>query len=275
MASSRLNSLKSTRKLTNFLTTPSRVASKLDWNKRNGAVLALDIGKDRIGMALASHPLYSSSETHMASLSPIELSYTQKTYAEPQNHTKRILSSATLQELESVMQTHNVCALLVGWPLSEGNRIGAPCGKVLHTLDCLVEESSMLDKRPVCLWTGGEPDVTSKDHASGSFEEDDWGRAPIWAHPPPSTKTVHIASQEQYTHHEASDQVALRIWNDFSQNQWPDLYQEQRLPGQEEQGDGAAEESTSTITTSSSKKQYDEKWLEQHETSGSFQTQLL
>mmetsp|Transcript_7376 Transcript_7376/g.10470 ORF Transcript_7376/g.10470 Transcript_7376/m.10470 type:complete len:266 (-) Transcript_7376:385-1182(-) len=265
MASSRLNSLKSTRKLTNFLTTPSRVASKLDWNKRNGAVLALDIGRDSIGMALASHPMYSTEKQHSkTSLKPIQLSYEKKTYKEPKNHTKRILSKETMNELESVLQEHNVCALLVGWPLSEGNRIGAPCGKVLHTLDCLVEESNLLDKRPVCLWTGGEPDKTSsKDHTNGSFEEDDWGRAPIWANPPPSNRTIHIASQEQYIHHEASEHVALRIWNDFCKNQWPDLYQELEMDDQD------------LTAMSSSKKQYDKDWLEQHETSGSFRTQLL
>lgn len=208
------------RKLTQFLTTPSRVASALDWKRLGGSVLSLDIGKDRIGMAISAHP---SCDGEPVKLGSIELRYNTK-------NNRRVLDSQVMDHFHSVVSENKVCALVVGWPLQKEGRIGAPCGKVLHTLDCLVAESNVLRNRPFCLWN---EDTVVPPSADSFVEEDEWGRSPLWARN--TEKTTHVASEEQYAHHDASPDAAAVILGDFCECQWPEESQEQEAESSQEE----------------------------------------
>ena len=191
---------------TKALRAPSKIASALDWKKASGAILALDVGADRIGLAISSHPAFGEAPVALEPV-PIEL--------ETRNN-KRVLSSKVTQQLQEIVKSHNVSSFVVSWPVQKEGRCGAPCGKVLHTLDSLVEQSNIMNaNRPFCLW----------DDHHYQAHEDEWGRNPLYGEPC-KNKKVHIASQEQYNH-EASSNVAAKVMNDFIKSQWPELYRKQ------------------------------------------------
>ncbi|CAB9506442.1 expressed unknown protein [Seminavis robusta] len=193
--------------LLNFLAKPSTLASKLDWKKASGTVLAMDVGSDRIGLAIASHPNYGDSPLALDPM-PIKL--------ETRTGNRKALAESTIQELKKIVKNYNVCGFVVSWPLQKEGRCGAPCGKVLHTLDSLVEESSDIvnSKRPFCLWD---------DHHYHP-SEDEWGRTPQYGET--TNKTVHRASVEQYAH-KCSSSVAVDVWKDYCKKHWPVLYEQE------------------------------------------------
>jgi hypothetical protein len=125
---------------------------------------------------------------------------------------QRALAESVVQDLKKVVKNYNVCGFVVSWPLQKEGRCGAPCGKVLHTLDSLVAESSDIVNiaRPFCLWD---------DHHYVPTE-DEWGRAPLYGEA--TTKTLHKASVEQYAH-KCSSSVAVDVWNDYCKKHWPNL----------------------------------------------------
>jgi len=200
----------------NFLTNPGQLASKFDWKKASGSIMALDIGSDnKIGLAIASHPSYG--ETPMP-LDPIPITLETKA------KNRKCLSKSTIEELKSIVTNYNVCGFVIAWPMQREGRCGAPCGKVLHTLDSLIAESSAIvnTKRPFCLW----------DEHHYVPQEDVWGRIPLYGCP--SNKTIHKASEEQYEH-KCSSSIAVDVWNDFCAKHWPDLWKQEDDAGYQNQ----------------------------------------
>lgn len=230
---------------TRALRAPSKVASALDWKKASGAILALDVGAEKIGLAVASHPAYGEAPLPLEPVS-IEL--------ETRNN-KRVLSSSIKDQLEQLVKTHNVSSFVVSWPVQKEGRCGAACGKVLHTLDSLVEDSNvMTSKRPFCLW----------DEHHYQAREDEWGRNPLYGEPcNDNSKTVYKASEEQYTH-DSSSAVAANVMNDFMKSQWPEIYLQQ---SQEEQSASPADTRTTTTTPDVSIE-----WLEHYEDTEAYMT---
>ena len=186
-----------------YLADPSKLASKLDWKKASGSILALDVGSDRIGLAIASHPSCGNTPLPLEPM-PIKL--------ETRAGNRRALAESVLVELQTIVKNYNVCGFVVSWPLQKEGRCGAPCGKVLHTLDSLVNESSSIvtSSRPFCLWD---------DHHYVP-DDDSWGRTPKYGES--TNKTLHLASQEQYVH-TCSSSIAVDVWNDYCSKQWPEL----------------------------------------------------
>ena len=205
---------------TKALRAPSKIASALDWKKASGAILALDVGADRIGLAVASHPSYGDA--------PLPLKAVNIQLETSQNNKKRVLSQSVVSQLQKIVKEHNVSSFVVSWPVQKEGRCGAPCGKVLHTLDSLVEASNLMNaNRPFCLW--------DNHHTQTAPENTDaFGRNPLYGEPCHETgKTVHKASEEQYTHHECSSKVAASVMEDFIQSQWPEIYQQQQQQQQQ------------------------------------------
>ncbi|CAB9519947.1 expressed unknown protein [Seminavis robusta] len=193
--------------LLNFLAPPARVASSFDWKQKTAAkVLAVDIGADRIGLAVAPHP---KSNQPIRTLRPLELK------RETRKGNRRVLSEQCVETMATIVEEHNVCALLVSWPVQhEGGNCGKPCGQVLHTLDSLLSESNSIvtKSRPVCLWDDQHVQIPALD----SFGRDPtFGRCTAT-----KNKTLHVASKEQYTHHDCSSAVAAKVWQDFCQAHW-------------------------------------------------------
>ena len=195
---------------TKLIRHPSKIASALDWKKASGAILALDVGADRIGVAVSSHPAYGDAPLP---LEPVPL------HLETRNN-KRVLSPVVAKQLQEIVKKYNVSSFVVSWPVQKEGRCGAPCGKVLHTLDSLVESTSNLitDKRPFCLW----------DDQHNQAPEDEWGRNPLYGEPC-TTKTVHKASEEQYQH-PTSSVLAAQVMEDFMRHQWPEIYEQREQP---------------------------------------------
>jgi len=202
------------RSVAKLLTSPSKVAHALDWKKVSGSILSMSISSDRIDLAVASHPSGCAEDTLDTSAQSLP-SIPLKTEIVNRDGKKnqRILSPAVAEELQDIMNDWKVCGVVVNWPVQKEGWCGAPCGKVLYTLDQLASSSQqnvLSPNRPICLW----------DEEHHVPFEDEWGRSPVYSEPC-EDKTVHIASEEQY---QAPSTVALDVWNDFCRAHWPELY---------------------------------------------------
>ncbi|GKY92050.1 hypothetical protein MPSEU_000176500 [Mayamaea pseudoterrestris] len=232
----------SKRTLSSILTSPSRVAQALDWKKSSGTVLSVAVQSDRLSLAVASHPGTDDNVTTLASV-PLHTTNLESSHA-----SRRSLSPKVATELIKIVQDFNVCGLIVSWPVQKEGWVGAPCGKVLNTLDQLVTQSKTLltKSRPLCLW----------DEAHHQPLEDEWGRASIYAHT--SHKTEHVASTEQY---QAPLTLAANVWNDFCRAHWPELYYQSH-------SDEAAV--LSSLQRSSTSTVVDPSWLDHYEETAAY-----
>lgn len=191
-----------TKTVARFLTSSSKVAHSLDWKKAGGCVLSMSITRDRIHLAVSSHPSSGDTAQSLPSI-PLKTEIIDN---------KKVLSPAVAEELADIMQDWQVCGMVVNWPVQKEGWCGASCGHVLFTLDQLTSHNSVVSSnRPICLW----------DEEHHVPPEDEWGRAPVYGEP--SDKTVHIASQEQYEA-PTTTTVPADIWNDFCRAHWPELY---------------------------------------------------
>ena len=204
-------------RLTHFLTTPSKVANALDWKKLSSSVLALNITRDEISLTLASHP--SCNEQTSIKLDAIPLHFINK-------DNRKSLDSDVIAELNDIVKAHNVCGFVVNWPLQKEGRIGASCGRVLHTLDSLLLDSKtqiLSNNRKFCLWNGSHVEL---EH------DDPFGRCSIYGRPSSTNDPdfVHVASREQYN----QNRVAVDIWNDFCHIHWPELCQHESVSAKQD-----------------------------------------
>lgn len=222
------------RSITKFLTSPSKIARALDW-KKSSSVLSLHVGKDSIDLAVTSHPSSTSEEEIILPLPSIPIKCEIK-------ENQKVLKPHVLSELEDIVAQFDVCGMIVSWPVQKEGWCGAPCGRVLHTLDQIARECPGLvsSKRPVALWDGHHY------HTS----EDEWGRSAIYSHI--SKKEVHIASKEQYRD---EGSLAAEIAQDYLRHHWPDLYFED-----EEQWSGKTEK----------RAHFDFAWLDAYEDTSTY-----
>jgi len=185
--------------VTKFLAAPGKIAHALDWRKQAGSVLSLHIGTHSIDLAVTTHPSMKNPIQSLPSI-PIE--------SETRGNQK-VLKRHILEELSSIVEDWKVCGMVVSWPVQKEGWCGAPCGKVLHTLDQLVQDSSIVSSsRPVCLWDG--------HHFLNT--EDEWGRVALYG--VPSQKLEHRASKEQYRE---EGMVAADIAKDYIRHHWPEF----------------------------------------------------
>jgi hypothetical protein len=169
-------------------------------------------------MAVACHPSQESDVSTLKSL--------------PIANKRGEVDRATLKQLSKIVKDHNVCGVLVSWPLQEGTgKMGAACGRVLHTLEDLLLKQQQLQTdsdsssssapvitptRPICFWNYNHVETESAD---------EWGRNSSYAvsEKCPSDSSVHLASKEQY--YQDENVAAAQVWNDFSRVHWPALYE--------------------------------------------------
>lgn len=193
------------------LSSPSKLASVLD-RTTHGSVLTLDIKRHRIGMAVVpreQQDTHGSSTLTKEALPLAAISTSQ-----------RSITTECVEQLHRVVEEHNVCGFVVSWPIQrDTGKIGAPCGRVLFTLESILELSDdniLTPNRTLCLW--------DSLHRRGAFHEqgveDEWGRCSLYTRT--SNKTEHLASTEQYTPDQSID--ASQVWDDFSRAHWPELY---------------------------------------------------
>ena len=251
-------------KLSSALVAPSKVANLLDWRKAVGSVMALNITHKAIGMAVATHP-----DQHAEAIALRPLSLVQQ---QPQHHhgegapsisssfykgsKKNHVSKELISELEAVVRRHRVCAFVVNWPTHEG-RMGEQCGKVLHVLDTVIDQSNSVvtRKRPFTLWSS-TPTATSHklnhcfnddEHASSSLSlsssldvahsssnspPDEWGRSIHFAKAPAYYPDMYYSSKNPIQRQETlllsssssssttSSDAAVHVLNEWMKNHW-------------------------------------------------------
>lgn len=199
-------------KLSSALVAPSKVANILDWRKAVGAVMALDITRDRIGMAIAEHP-----ELFCESIPLDSISLNQDGRGGAPNKKSQV-SKELVSQLESVVRQNRVCAFVVNWPTHEG-RMGEQCGKVLHVLDSVMHQSNSVvtNKRPFTLWC---------NYANASFETcppDEWGRSTDFAQAPPEyVEGMSYSSKTAINQESSKDSsiVAANLLDEWVKNHW-------------------------------------------------------
>jgi RNase H-fold protein (predicted Holliday junction resolvase) len=192
--------------LSKFLTSPNSLAQSLDWKAASGSVLSLTIGRSSIGLAVAGHPQFDEVPQSLPSI-PIKSEFVDN---------KNVICPAVAEELASIIKDWKVCGLVVNWPVQQEGWCGAPCGRVLYTLDQLLASSKskiVNASRKICLWQ-------QVDSMTDQIADDEWGRNPVYCET--SDKKIHYASEEQY---EGPSTVAADVWNDFCRVHWPELYQ--------------------------------------------------
>ena len=129
------------------------------------------------------------------------------------------LPDTVKQKLEEVVrQRDNICGVVVSWPLQKDTgHMGAPCGRTLHILEELLEETDLFSSdRPLCLWDSQHPTICAQDK---------WGRCADFART--TEKHTHLASKEQYN--QDDNVVATQVWNDFVRVHWPTIYRQREL----------------------------------------------
>ena len=206
----------------NQLSKPSTVASTLDWKRFSGStLLSLNIHRNRIGIAVASHP---SSGSECVELDPLHFAENNIT-----------IDTKCLERFQKIIKDYKVCGIVVSWPLQhETGRMGAACGRVLYALEEILEKSSssstsststsadnndvLSPSRPLCLWDSGH--IIRKNQVNPNLQVDSFGRCAQYAKT--STKTVYEASKAQYYEDELT--VVQQVWNDFCKEHWPELH---------------------------------------------------
>jgi len=190
------------RSVLNLIASPAKVASSLEWRKKlDASMMILDIGRNAIGIAVASHPSNNIPIKHLDSL--------DRKLETKSNLKRRVLSPDTVNKLQSIVRKHDVCGFLVSWPVQKVGRCGASCGLVLHALDSIIAESSSIltPNRPFCLWD------------SLHFEScsDEWDRSPLYSKPCLTNEPATI----NWNNEKESSKVAADIWADFCEVYWP------------------------------------------------------
>jgi hypothetical protein len=195
------------RTIATFLTSPCKVAKKLNWKKNSGCILSLSVLKDRLDIVISSHPQLEKADRLLPSIYLKKRSFA---------NTKTLDPSVPL-ELASIITYHNICGMVVSWPVQKEGWCGAPCGRVLHFLDQIAAYGNVLSTcRPMCLYDVHHhlPNV------------DSWGRNPIFGDTQSSRqRNLHLASIEQY---QDAGVGAVDVWNNFLVTHWPDWSAEHR-----------------------------------------------
>eukprot|EP00542_Grammatophora_oceanica_P018072 CAMPEP_0194048310 /NCGR_PEP_ID=MMETSP0009_2-20130614/26846_1 /TAXON_ID=210454 /ORGANISM="Grammatophora oceanica, Strain CCMP 410" /LENGTH=203 /DNA_ID=CAMNT_0038694143 /DNA_START=171 /DNA_END=782 /DNA_ORIENTATION=- len=124
-----------------------------------------------------------------------------------------------LSKVKSLAETHNICGLVVDWPLAKDGRMGASCGLTMHTLDTLAKEQVVCKQRPFCLWDGHHTITPTKDDA--------FGRSSTYA----STDEAEFLSDEVVISNQRrtsssavpkdDDMSSDSIWLDYCKTHWP------------------------------------------------------
>jgi len=123
------------------LSQPSKVASILDWKKTTNTVLAINFHKNRVGIAVASHP---SRGVPCFELEPLRFDTVDGSGGE-MNHRRRrrktiagAIDRECLERFSKIVEEHKVCGVVVNWPIQrETGRMGAACGRVIFALEQL------------------------------------------------------------------------------------------------------------------------------------------
>lgn len=178
----------------NVLVAPSKVAKNM--NSGAASVLSLNIHRDRIGVAVASHKTVEK-------LTSIPMEWLKK-------------GNEGTEQLNRIVDEHNVCGFVVAWPVQKDTgQWGAPCGRVLHTLDKIMVQSDntiFTPERPFCFWDSFRSENTRRN-------VDAMGRCSSYGEA--SGKTRHVASEEQYNQDE--NVTATKIWDDFCKIHLPQV----------------------------------------------------
>jgi hypothetical protein len=195
------------------LSNPGKVASTLDWKKFSGStLLSLNIHRDRIGIAIASHP---SLGKKCYELDPLRFGDDHIT-----------IDQNCLDRFQKIMDEYKVCGIVVSWPLQhETGKMGAACGRVLYALEEILDKSGennnnvLSTSRPLCLWDSGH--IIPKLREDPKLHVDTFGRCPSYGNT--TDKREYRASEEQY--HEDELTVVCQVWDDFCHEHWPELHQ--------------------------------------------------
>jgi hypothetical protein len=231
---------RTTRTLSQLLTSGRQVANTLNWNHHSANRLLLAIcwngskDHDQLDLAVTSHPSCNNSSSartgHGTTISSMTIPLDQgKTYLQDLLNNNTMTTKCHNDDTS----TMNIQGLIVGWPRQPDGWLGYQCGKVLHLLDSI----ETFARPAVCLFDGttttttkeggGVNGVNNGNHHNG---DDVWGRNPIYGRITPlaRAKRPHIASQEQYypitpiTTCRAAD-----LADQFCRMHWPEYYQKQ------------------------------------------------
>eukprot|EP00561_Arcocellulus_cornucervis_P007517 CAMPEP_0185809418 /NCGR_PEP_ID=MMETSP1322-20130828/6190_1 /TAXON_ID=265543 /ORGANISM="Minutocellus polymorphus, Strain RCC2270" /LENGTH=295 /DNA_ID=CAMNT_0028505687 /DNA_START=193 /DNA_END=1080 /DNA_ORIENTATION=+ len=264
-------------KLSRYLVTPGRVASLMDWKATlgTGAVMALDINRDRIGVAVAPHPSGVSSGAGVATartLDPILLPGKRAAGTSSASH--------PLSRLEEVAAREQVCGVIVRWPLQDGGRMGAHCGRILYQLDDFVASSSSSEsssnsskKRTTSLIGKNRPFALYDDRPltrgqaidvdDSADLPDEWGRHSSFSRVPDMAgmgarrgcATVQVSPHKTIDSNEVDEgEMAAKILQDFLDGHFANADGDEDFLGLSGRSSGSTATARKTLTASAPKR---------------------
>jgi hypothetical protein len=127
--------------ITRLLTTPRKVADLLDWRRVSGSILTLTISRDRLDLAVSSHPIHHDEPLVQLPSVPLEIKVDKRNKTTATASTN-VLCPNVAKELDGVCERFAICGVIVNWPVEKDGWCGFSCGRVLFTLDQLVAQQS-------------------------------------------------------------------------------------------------------------------------------------
>lgn len=256
------------RLLLRAVTTPNRICRIVNVRP----ILALEIQRHSIDMALisglAGHP---DDSVHVWDRLEWKPSSSIRKIPDSILHelSERIQQQQQQEQQQEQQQQECIGGIIVGWPIQrDTGKLGAPCGRVLFTLESLLEQHprAISLHRPLCFWPrttispttatascDGSTTASSPESPQYLLEEDAWGRCASYGRTVPHHRHLHQASKEQYAFDETL--TAKDLWQDFFQVHWPALHrrrlqqQQQQLQQQQQQLLLQREEQKSSTST--------------------------
>jgi len=111
--------------LAKCIVSPKRLVRMIEWKKSNeSSIMALDMTRERIGLASAHH---SSQESVIHPIKPIQINHNTK-------------HSSQIDDLQSILKIQKVDAIIIHWPILSNGHLGKSCGRTLFFLDRLAGE---------------------------------------------------------------------------------------------------------------------------------------
>lgn len=192
--------------LSKCIVQPCRLASTVDWKR--GALLALDIQKDRIALAIAnpsngtqvhrlqSIPYNTSNNNNNNNNTPCSKIINVNANKSNDNNDKNTHSvsqewreaqkQAVYHEILDIVQEEDISGFVCAWPLETSGQPGKSCGQIFHLLDYFIEqkEGLLTRSRPLTLWD--ERQWTHQTYEETTMPQDVWGRSSLFSRAPPS-----------------------------------------------------------------------------------------
>jgi len=115
--------------LAKCIVSPKRLVRTIEWKKlKESTIIALDMTRERIGLASAHH---TSHESVIHPIKPVPINHEMKRSSQIDDF---------INKLQNILSIQKVDGIIVHWPILPNGHLGKCCGRTLFLLDRLAGE---------------------------------------------------------------------------------------------------------------------------------------